>query len=185
MVEAGRESSTFARNVTPITLGCQLWMRPPAERKSLRAVGASSDLGRSWSAVLRDWQTLDQFVRLQRLERGLKPHWFDRNLDSQLQHWMEAKKHPMKPCFEKHETAVNSTMTITNSGSFHEVRAQGMWDAFTSLYEVIDVPQDAYEAHQMYITPYFPGTPSKDIRGGCRSREKHASNIIYGSRDRP
>ena len=34
-----------------------------------------------------------------------------------------------------------------------------MWDAFTSLYEVIDVPQDAYEAHQMYITPYFPGTP--------------------------
>lgn len=70
--------------------------------ESLRAdVGAMSDLTLQWFAAVRDWNTLDQYVRLQRLERGLP--WFHRELDALLQERMIADKHPMRRVFEAHD----------------------------------------------------------------------------------
>lgn len=59
------------------------------------------DLRLQWFAAVRDWNTLDQYVRLQRLERGL--HWFHRELDSLLQERMVSDQHPMRLFFEMHD----------------------------------------------------------------------------------
>ncbi|MGV0715900.1 hypothetical protein ABQE93_10885, partial [Mycolicibacterium sp. XJ662] len=64
-------------------------------------VGETSDLRLQWFAAVRDWNTLDQDVRLQRLERGLP--WFHRELDSLLQEQMVADRNPMRPFFEMHD----------------------------------------------------------------------------------
>ena len=64
-------------------------------------VGAQSDLTLQWFAAVRDWNTLDQYVRLQRLERGLP--WFHRELDALLQERMMADRHPMRPFFDMHD----------------------------------------------------------------------------------
>ncbi|OFJ53517.1 hypothetical protein [Mycolicibacterium grossiae] len=67
----------------------------------MRQVGEASDLRLQWLAAVRDWNTLDQYVRLQRLERGLP--WFHRELDSLLQERMVSDKHPMRRFFEMHD----------------------------------------------------------------------------------
>lgn len=64
-------------------------------------VGITSDLTLEWYAAVRDWNTLDQYVRLQRLERGLP--WFHRELDALLQERMLADRHPMRRFFEMHD----------------------------------------------------------------------------------
>ncbi|MET4428621.1 hypothetical protein [Mycolicibacterium sp. 624] len=64
-------------------------------------VGTQSDLTLQWFAAVRDWNTLDQYVRLQRLERGLQ--WFHRELDALLQERMIADRHPMRRFFEMHD----------------------------------------------------------------------------------
>ena len=64
-------------------------------------VGAESDLTLQWFAAVRDWNTLDQYVRLQRLERGLP--WFHRELDALLQERMIADRHPMRRFFNLHD----------------------------------------------------------------------------------
>lgn len=47
-----------------------------------------------WSAILTSWSTLDQYIRLQRMERRLR--WFERSLDSELRDYMAAQSHPLK-----------------------------------------------------------------------------------------
>lgn len=69
-------------------------------------VGIFAELRLQWLAALRDWNTLDQYVRLQRLERGL--HWFERVLDSELQERMAADRHPMRSFFELHDSQDHS-----------------------------------------------------------------------------
>jgi hypothetical protein len=61
------------------------------------AFGSSYGLALRWFAILRDWNTLDQFVRLQRLERGLP--WFERELDSYLLTRMSEDEFPMADFF--------------------------------------------------------------------------------------
>lgn len=63
--------------------------------------GTNYDLRLRWFAILRDWNTLDQYVRLQRVERGLP--WFERELDSYLQERMTADEYPMLDFFTIHE----------------------------------------------------------------------------------
>lgn len=67
----------------------------------MQQIGETSDLRLQWLAAVRDWNTLDQYVRLQRLERGLA--WFHRELDSLLQERMVSDRHPMRPFFEMHD----------------------------------------------------------------------------------
>jgi len=54
----------------------------------------SAALQIEWSAVLTSWSTLDQYIRLQRMERQLR--WFDRDIDSELHEHMSAQSHPLK-----------------------------------------------------------------------------------------
>lgn len=67
----------------------------------MQRIGETSDLRLQWFAAVRDWNTLDQYVRLQRLERGLP--WFHREHDSLLQERMVADRHPMRTFFEMHD----------------------------------------------------------------------------------
>jgi hypothetical protein len=77
----------------------QMWAE--AVRDTMEQVGETSDLRLRWFAAVRDWNTLDQYVRLQRLERGLP--WFHRELDSLLQERMVSDRHPMRPFFAMHD----------------------------------------------------------------------------------
>ena len=76
-----------------------LWSQ--AIQNLMQQVGQFSDLRLQWFAAVRDWNTLDQYIRLQRLERGL--HWFHRELDSLLQESMVSDRHPMRAFFEMHD----------------------------------------------------------------------------------
>jgi hypothetical protein len=53
----------------------------------------SGALQSEWYAILTNWSTLDQYVRLQRLERGLR--WFDNYINSYLAHCMSLQGHPL------------------------------------------------------------------------------------------
>lgn len=112
----------------------------------MRAVGTSRDLGMSWYGVLRDWNTLDQYVRLQRLERGLP--WFEINSDSLLQQRMNPETHPMNPLFIKHEGTGGSSL-----------RPESMWHAFNSLYDFINLDADQFAERTVLSSGYFPNAP--------------------------
>jgi hypothetical protein len=131
------------------------WQEPFAQM--MRAVGTSQDLGMDWYALLRDWNTLDQYVRLQRLERELKPPWFDRMLDSQLQERMNAVAHPMNTFFKKHEGPKKETYWTVDP-------VESMWQAFKSLYDFRTVPQDVFPGRKALYAGYFPNAPVKGYR---------------------
>lgn len=122
------------------------WQEPFAQM--MRAVGTSQDLSMSWYAVIRDWNTLDQYVRLQRLERGLP--WFERSTDSLLQQRLNPNTHPMQEFFDKHEGPSSET---------NEWRPTSMWGAFNSLYRFIDIPQEEFDNQRASFTIYFPNRP--------------------------
>jgi hypothetical protein len=90
--EAFHQLMTFAQ-----TQG-ELWY--DEYQTTTQQIGEFSDLRLQWFAAVRDWNTLDQYIRLQRLERGLP--WFYRELDSLLQERMASDRHPMVPFFEIH-----------------------------------------------------------------------------------
>jgi hypothetical protein len=139
------------------------WQDPFAQM--MRGVGTSQDLGMVWYAILRDWNTLDQYVRLQRLERDLKPPWFDRILDSQLQERMKPDAHPMNPLFEKHEGP---------RAEYNDWRQYSMWAAFNSLYQFVDLPHDHYAERKVLCTSYFPNNP---VEGYLEAVEKASLNM--------
>ncbi|WP_204802412.1 hypothetical protein [Mycobacterium riyadhense] len=118
--------------------------------------GSNYDLQLRWFAILRDWNTLDQFVRLQRLERGLNPPWFERELDSYLQQHMTADKYPMQEFFGVHEGVPKTD----NS------RKQTMWASYKSLLEIADQSHENLHMHLVLRTNlYFPNTPVKEYMG--------------------
>ncbi len=64
-------------------------------------VGLETILRLRWYAIRTDWNTLDQYVRLQRLDRELS--WFDRTVDSYLQLRMSSEEHPFTEFMQIHE----------------------------------------------------------------------------------
>jgi len=109
-------------------------------------VGAVSDLTLQWFAAVRDWNTLDQYVRLQRLERGLP--WFHRELDALLQERMIADRHPMRPFFEMHD------------GDYEPGRPDDMASALRKVVTLSQVgySQDTFNRVARESTAHFPTT---------------------------
>jgi hypothetical protein len=137
------------------------WGEPFAQM--MRAVGTSHDLGMSWYAALRDWNTLDQYVRLQRLERGLP--WFNRRLDSFLQQRMNPAAHPMQPFFDKHEGP---------APKYNDWRHKSMWAAYNSLDQFVDLPEEQFTTQKVLCGPYFPSEP---VGGYLQAVEETALNM--------
>lgn len=121
------------------------WQEPFAQM--MRTVGLNHDLRMSWYGVLRDWNTLDQYVRIQRLERGLP--WFARSQDSLLQQWMDPEAHPMQQIFSHHE----------GSKPEYQWRVETMWAALNSLYDYADLNQEQYDFITLINSKYFPSIP--------------------------
>jgi hypothetical protein len=120
----------------------------------MRDVGTISDLTLKWVAAVRDWNTLDQYVRLQRLERGLP--WFHRELDTLLQQRMIADKHPMRPFFDLHDgygkggdmyTAFDRVSTLGSMGYSQETFV-GVWQ-YTDQFPVTRVGGYVYTAESI------------------------------------
>lgn len=104
-------------------------------------IGTKKNLGPRWHAIVRDWLTLDQYVRLQCLEQRLL--WFDRPLDSQLQQIVNADLHPMKRFFETHEGP---------RGSSH-----CMWEAYDILDRFYELPHEEVFRYDSSSYGHFPG----------------------------
>ncbi|MFB1298804.1 hypothetical protein ACAG24_025210 [Mycobacterium sp. pW049] len=118
---AKQSAEEFQRTVAFAAQQSSAWSE--AFQSFLRDVGTISDLTLEWLAAVRDWNTLDQYIRLQRLERGLP--WFHRELDTLLQQWMIADKHPMRPFFDVHDR---------QSGQIHRYGDAGdMYTAFENV----------------------------------------------------
>lgn len=59
----------------------------------LRSVGSQYNLQILGSQIRRNWNTVDQYVRLQRLERSL--NWFDDRLDADISNRIADQLHPL------------------------------------------------------------------------------------------
>lgn len=149
--QQGEKSTEDYRNIVAfIEYQIKSWQKPFSELS--QEVGNSLALGMNWYAVLRDWNTLDQYVRLQRLERGLE--WFDRRLDSLLQLTMNANVHPMQPFFDIHEGP---------TPKYPDWKGNSMLAAFYALYHYQDIEtEEEFRAELSLWGRYFPGTPVKD-----------------------
>ncbi|OCB25686.1 hypothetical protein A5674_20775 [Mycobacterium malmoense] len=71
-----------------------------ASRDLLAKVKDSGTVELEWSKVVGTWDTLNQYVRLQRLEQGLK--WFDAESDARLRMWMARSKNPLQEFTDIH-----------------------------------------------------------------------------------
>ncbi|RDH78859.1 hypothetical protein DVS77_09640 [Mycolicibacterium moriokaense] len=120
-------------------------------KQMMQEVGEPELLGRSWVGILRDWNTLDQYVRLQRLERDLQPLWFNRDLDEYLQQRLNLDTHPMSPFFAKHYGTATDTV-----GS---LRVESMRQVLDSLSDFAKVPLDQFPTRKVLSTKYFPNQP--------------------------
>ncbi|ODR25312.1 hypothetical protein BHQ19_12885 [Mycolicibacterium porcinum] len=143
------------------------WQQPFV--RVMHEIGNSYDLGMSWYAVLRDWNTLDQYVRLQRLERGLE--WFDRRPDSLLQQAMNPNVHPMQPFFDKHEGP---------TPKYPDWKNGSMWAAFNALYHYREIEtEDAFRMELVMWGRYFPGTPVKGYLEAVGETALNMRQILY------
>lgn len=66
----------------------------------LQKVKDSGTVELQWAKVLGAWNTLNQYVRLQRLEQGLE--WFDPESDARLAMWMSRSKNPLQEFTDIH-----------------------------------------------------------------------------------
>ena len=81
----------------------------------------SGTIEAEWSAVVGAWNTLDQYVRLQRLERYLE--WFDPKIDADIRRWMTRPKNPLQEFTDIHGFAGGSTHSaetmVDAAGAMH------------------------------------------------------------------
>jgi uncharacterized protein YutE (UPF0331/DUF86 family) len=68
-----------------------------------------------WSALVGAWNTLDQYVRLQRLERNLA--WFDPEIDAELRKWLSRPQSPLGVFAELHGFGINQKSTDNTMAS--------------------------------------------------------------------
>ncbi|WBS08760.1 hypothetical protein O6072_02445 [Mycolicibacterium neoaurum] len=72
-----------------------------AQEAVLKGLGTNRELEIAWSEVRGSWSTLDQFIRIQRLERGLP--WFDPSFDAELRTFMARTGNPLSGISQKIE----------------------------------------------------------------------------------
>lgn len=142
-----RSNHVFQREVELLKLKADAWGY--AITSTLDAVGNATDLRLRWLAILRDWNTLDQYVRLQRLERGLP--WFDRVIDAVLQQELTADQHPLRPFFEEHETLRSADRSGARSNTMY-----GAWQTAESLARLGS--QEAFDRLRSQHRDRFPTT---------------------------
>lgn len=166
--QQGEKSSEDYRNIVAfIEYQIKSWQKPFSELS--QEVGNSLVLGMSWYAVLRDWNTLDQYVRLQRLERGLE--WFDRRLDSLLQQTMNPNVHPMQPFFDIHEGP---------TPKYPNWKGNSMWAAFSALGHYLDIEtEEEFRAELSLWDRYFPGTPVSGYTEAIGQTAMNMRQILY------
>jgi hypothetical protein len=69
-------------------------------------LGDSGTVELEWSAVVSAWNTLEQYVRLQRLERDLR--WFDLGIDVRIRRWSSRPVNPLQEFTDVHGSVVTS-----------------------------------------------------------------------------
>jgi len=82
----------------------------------LAKVKDSGTVELEWAKVVGAWDTLNQYVRLQRLEQGLE--WFDAESDARLRMWMARSKNPLQAFTDIHgfnHDAERSTLTMQDA----------------------------------------------------------------------
>jgi hypothetical protein len=67
---------------------------------ALETLGAQYQLQIRWSIIRTNWNTLNQYVRLQRLERSLP--WFKDELDAQFMDRLSDRQHPLTTFMRLH-----------------------------------------------------------------------------------
>ncbi|MCV7205156.1 hypothetical protein H7J71_24415 [Mycolicibacterium peregrinum] len=128
-------------------------------------VGTISDLTLEWLAAVRDWNTLDQYVRLQRLERGLP--WFHRELDTLLQQWMIADRHPMRQFFDLHDQE-----------GLHGNRYGNAQDMFTAFNRVRTLAEMGYSQDTFVrVWQYTDQFPVTRVEGYIATAEQIAEQM--------
>lgn len=69
-------------------------------------IGLSETVESEWSAVVGAWNTLDQYVRLQRIERDLE--WFDTFVDARMRRWLSRPINPLQEFTNIHGSVIRS-----------------------------------------------------------------------------
>lgn len=69
-------------------------------------IGSQDNVQLLWSAVLTDWSTLDQYVRLQRLERSLP--WFDSDIHADIRDRLSGTSNPLVRFSAIHDEGVGT-----------------------------------------------------------------------------
>jgi hypothetical protein len=83
-------------------------------RRLMLKVKDSGTIEMEWSTIVGAWNTLDQYVRLQRLERDLA--WFDSRVDAKFRLWMSREKNLLQEFTDIHGSiAENYPHTMTGA----------------------------------------------------------------------
>ncbi len=69
--------------------------------RTFKSVGAQYQLQIKWSIIRTNWNTLNQYVCLQRLERNLA--WFKDELDAEFMNRLSDSQHPLTEFMRVHE----------------------------------------------------------------------------------
>ncbi|WAJ43538.1 hypothetical protein OK015_20360 [Mycobacterium sp. Aquia_216] len=72
-----------------------------------QSVGTHKQIQLRWSAILANWSTLDQYVRLQRLERSLP--WFDYVVHADIRNRLSAIENPVSRFSAIHDEGATSS----------------------------------------------------------------------------
>lgn len=130
----------------------------------MREFGTRVDIETQWFAIIRDWNTLDQYVRIQRLERGLR--WLRGDVDSSLRRVLSAGSNPYEPFSAMFEGSYTDGSDYLDA-SF--LRAY----AFTGRFDQMDQYQFADHLEQNFA--YFPSQGS--IWGYMDGVARSATNV--------
>jgi len=107
-------------------------------------VGLETTLRLKWYALRDDWTTLHQYVRLQRLDRGLR--WMDRDVNSYLQLRMSSEEHPFVGFMRIHEGPYR-----------HNIVSDSMASAVENLEQLVKLDNSAFDVVVVHkIENYFP-----------------------------
>ena len=125
-----------------------------------------------WSAIVGAWNTLDQYVRLQRLERNLA--WFDPEIDAELRKWLSRPQSPLGQFAElhgfdiKHKTNVKTMVEAVDAVGVYiqldeDARARAL-RASTSRFGYVKVRDYlAYAIDASFFLGRFPDCVNKVI----------------------
>jgi hypothetical protein len=105
----------------------------------------SGALQSEWYAILTNWSTLDEYVRLQRLERGLR--WFDNNINSYLTYRMSVQGHPLIEFSNAHDERQGNEIWK------HENAHWSMAAMFESLRGLIESRKEEFLQRVLSPTP--------------------------------